>query len=268
MPDQRLTRCELLVDPSPPAPAFDYDQIPLGYYDEMMRTGHPIRRCWHRQKFQRVIAALPDGPGLSVLDIGCFAGTFLGLLPPERFPRQLGVDIIPKQIEWAAAHYGAPYREFRLIPNLAALSALDETFDCVTLIEVLEHLSAPEIRELLAQVGRLLKPGGRLFLTTPNYASTWPLLELILNRASDVRYEEQHLTRFTYGNFEALLRSIDPDFDRRLELELKTTSHFLSPFVGLISERLAMWLSSCRDPERWRFPFGNLIVARFKKRLG
>src|SRR5690606_10760436 len=136
------------------------------------------RRCWHRQKFQRVLAAMPTGAGRSVLDIGCFAGTFLGMLPPERFPRQLGVDIIPKQIEWATARYGAPHREFRVIPSLAALATLDESFDCVTLIEVLEHLSAPEIRELLGQVARLLKPGGRFLLTTPNYASAWPLLEL------------------------------------------------------------------------------------------
>jgi SAM-dependent methyltransferase len=85
---------------------FDYEGIPLGYYDEMMKSGHPIRRCWHRQKFSRVIAALPKGEGQSILDIGCFAGTFLSLLPREQFPRQLGVDILPKQIAWASERYG------------------------------------------------------------------------------------------------------------------------------------------------------------------
>ncbi|QDV37854.1 bifunctional 3-demethylubiquinone-9 3-methyltransferase/ 2-octaprenyl-6-hydroxy phenol methylase [Tautonia plasticadhaerens] len=261
---------QALVVESPPTtpPAFDYDQIPLGYYDEVMRTGHPVRRCWHRQKFQRALAALPPGPGLSVLDIGCFAGTFLGMLPGDRFPRQLGVDIIPKQIEWAASHYAAPYREFRAIPGLSALADLGETFDCVTLIEVLEHLSAEEIRALLGHVGRLLKPGGRFLMTTPNYASAWPLLERILNRASDVKYEEQHLSKFTYPGFERQLRAISPGFERDLELELKTTSHLLSPFVGAISEPLAMWLSRCRDPGQWRFPFGSLILARFRKTEG
>jgi SAM-dependent methyltransferase len=201
-----------------------------------------------------------------VLDIGCFAGTFLGMLPPDRFPRQLGVDIIPKQIDWATAHYGAPHREFRVIPSLATLAELDETFDCVTLIEVLEHLSAEEIRVLLGHIGRLLKPGGQFLMTTPNYASAWPLLELILNRASDVKYEEQHLSKFSYRGFERQLRAIAPNFNRQLELELKTTSHLLSPFVGAISEPMAMWLSRCRDPGHWRFPFGNLILARFRRR--
>jgi cyclopropane fatty-acyl-phospholipid synthase-like methyltransferase len=250
---------------NPPAPAFDYDQIPLGYYDEILRGGHPIRRCWHRQKFERVIAALPQRPGQAILDIGCFAGTFLGMLPPERFPRQLGVDIIPKQIAWATEHYGTPYREFRVIQDLPALASLDERFDAITLIEVLEHLDASQIREVLHQVARLLRPGGRFLMTTPNYASTWPILERILDRASDVKYEEQHLTKFTFPGFSRQLRAIDPDIDRLLTLELKTTSHFLSPFVGGLSERFATWLSRHRDPARWRFPFGNLILARFRR---
>jgi SAM-dependent methyltransferase len=248
----------------PPAPAFDYDGIPLGYYDEILRTGHPIRRCWHRQKFERVIAALPEGPGRSILDIGCFAGTFLGMIPPERFARQLGVDIIPKQIAWATERYGAPHRAFCVIPDLAALAAIDERFDAITLIEVLEHLDAPEIREVLHQVARLLRPGGKFLMTTPNYASTWPILERLLDRASDVKYHEQHLTKFTYPGFERQLRAIDPELERLLTLELKTTSHFLSPFVGAASERFATWLSRHRDPSRWRFPFGNLVLARFR----
>ncbi len=247
------------------AAPFNYEGIPLGYYDEMMKTGHPIRRCWHRQKFQRVIAALPEGENLSILDIGCFAGTFLSMLPREPFSRQLGVDILPRQIRWANETYGSEWREFREIRTLDGLSDLDEQFDRITLIEVLEHLDANDIRRVLDQVSRLLKPGGYFILTTPNYASTWPILEVILNRISDVSYEEQHLTKFRYSKFEEMIRRISPDFDAGVELDIKTTSHFISPFLGLFSERLAMGVSRLREPMRWRLSLGNLILARFRR---
>lgn len=250
---------------SPPR-RFDYGGIPTGYYDEVMRTGHPVRRCWHRQKFERVIAALPGGEGRSILDIGCFAGTFLSLLPPEQFARQLGVDILPAQIRWAAEHHGTPFREFRAISSLEDLVLLGESFDCITLIEVIEHLDAGEIRRLLGHVAELLTPGGQFVITTPNYASAWPLVELALNRLSDVKYEEQHLSRFRFRSFDRRLRALAPEFDAAMELELKTTSHFLSPFLAVVSERLAMRASRVRDPERWHLPFGNLILARYRKR--
>lgn len=244
-------------------PAFDYTRIPVGYYDQVMHSGHPIRRCWHRQKFERVLAALPTGKNLSVLDIGCFAGTFLTLLPPDWFSRQLGVDILPDQIEWAARHYGTPYREFRAIGTLDELRSFSECFDCITLIEVIEHLEAAEIENLFASIRKISRPGSALVITTPNYHSAWPALERILNRVSDVSYEEQHLSKFTFFGFEKRLERIVPGLFEEFRLDLKTTSHFISPFLALCSEKLAMRASRTLSPRRWRFPFGNLILARF-----
>src|SRR5438132_6447992 len=40
-----------------------------------------------------------------------------------------------------------------------------ESFDCVICTEVLEH--CPEPRETMAEIARVLKPGGWVFLTTP-----------------------------------------------------------------------------------------------------
>jgi hypothetical protein len=62
---------------------FDYEGIPAGYYDQIMREGNPIRRLWHVSKFERVLDYLPTTAAQSILDVGCFAGTFLSLLPPR-----------------------------------------------------------------------------------------------------------------------------------------------------------------------------------------
>src|SRR5260370_886519 len=85
--------------PPDPPQRFDYTGIPLGYYDELVRKGNPVRRLWHLSKFERVLDYLPDAPHQSILDVGCFAGTFLALIPEERFERQIGVDILPDQVE-------------------------------------------------------------------------------------------------------------------------------------------------------------------------
>jgi 2-polyprenyl-3-methyl-5-hydroxy-6-metoxy-1,4-benzoquinol methylase len=248
------------VTPSAP-PNFDYDGIPKGYYDAVLRSGNPIRRLWHVSKFERVLDYLPERPDQSILDIGCFAGTFLSLVPEHRFARQLGIDILPEQIAYANASYGTPYRAFRHLARISELSSLDETFDCITLIEVIEHLRPDEIHTLFDGIVDRLKPGGKLVLTTPNYASAWPAIELILNRVSEVSYEEQHITRFTYFNMDRKLAELYPDFYLYFNsIDFKTTTHFVTPFLAGMSFDVARGLSRVVPHQQWRHPFGNLIL--------
>jgi SAM-dependent methyltransferase len=53
--------------------------------------------------------------------------------------------------------------------HLAAQEYPSGTFDAVTLIHVLEHVANPS--SLLAECCRILKPGGRLVVVTPNFNS-------------------------------------------------------------------------------------------------
>lgn len=261
---------ELLSAPSkaPEGPVFDYTKIPDGYYQKVIETGNPVRRAWHMQKFERVIDSLEaSGKQGAILDIGCFAGTFLSRVPETLFSRQVGVDILPNQIRYAQEHFGTGYREFRHVPDVSKLGHLvQETFDCVTLIEVIEHLERQEIAELFKQISRRLNPGGHLIFSTPNYLSTWPLLEILVNKMSDVSYEEQHITRFTFFGAFRLLEKIYPTLWDEFELEFKTTTHFLSPFLAALSLPWAMRLSRRIPHRRWGNPFGNLILISLKKK--
>lgn len=252
--------------PAAADPRFDYHAIPEGYYDRVLREGNPIRRLWHLSKFERVLDCLPAKDGGAILDIGCFAGTFLSLVAPDQFQRQLGVDILPGQIDYANANYGTPFRQFRHVDSITHLRGIDERFDCITLIEVIEHLDAGEIRTLLREVSRMLRPGGRLVLTTPNYASTWPILERILNRLSEVSYEEQHITRFTYFNMLRRLGELHPEFPAEFSLELQTTTHFITPFLAGLSFDAARRLSRTVPHRKWRHPFGNLVLMVLARR--
>jgi 2-polyprenyl-3-methyl-5-hydroxy-6-metoxy-1,4-benzoquinol methylase len=246
--------------------SFDYTGIPIGFYDEVLRGRNPIRRLWHLSKFERVLDCLPHRPGQSLLDVGCFAGSFLSLVPEARCSRQLGVDILPDQVDYAQSHYGTGFRSFRHVKNVTALDLLEGTFDAVTLIEVIEHLDPSEGGVLLQALARRVTPGGLLVLTTPNYASGWPVLEWLVNRLSRVKYQEQHVTRFTFFDVERQLRSIHPGFFDDFDIEVKTTTHFATPFLAALSFRLAHWLSR-RIPHRlWHLPFGSLILLVCRRR--
>ena len=226
---------------------FDYESIPSGYYDVVLRDGNAIRRLWHMSKFERVLDYLPKQNGGALLDVGCFAGSFLSMVPRYRFDRQVGIDILAGQIDYAEHHHGCPFRKFHYAPQLSGLRNIGEPFDWITCIEVIEHLREHEVRSLFDRFTALLARGGRIVLTTPNYTSTWPLLEKVLNRVSDVSYEEQHICRFDFFRFQKQLARIVPNVWDDYELALKTTTHFLTPFLAAASYNVARGLSaSCR----------------------
>jgi 2-polyprenyl-3-methyl-5-hydroxy-6-metoxy-1,4-benzoquinol methylase len=245
---------------------FNYESIPNGYYDLVLRNGNPIRRLWHVSKFERVLDYLPEQDGGALLDVGCFAGTFLSMVPRYRFERQVGIDILPGQIEYANHNHASPFRSFHYVPKVTALKGIGEPFDWITCIEVIEHLKEGEIRALFERFTALLAPKGSLVLTTPNYASTWPLLEAVLNRVSDVSYEEQHICKFDVFRFEKQLARIVPGVWSDYRLAMKTTTHFLTPFLAAGSFDIARGLSRVVPHQKWSHPFGNLMLAVLEKK--
>lgn len=177
-----------------------YDAIPTGYYDAVFHRRCGIQSKWHHLKFDRLrraMAGLTDH-----LDIGCGAGTLVGTLGSGH--RSVGVDIAAGQIAYAQDHYGSPERRFQRIEP-GPLPFPDSSFDAVTAVELIEHLPHDQNVQLLKEAGRTLRPGGRLILSTPNYASLWPVLESLVNRFGGVSYADQHITRYTRSRLAALI---------------------------------------------------------------
>jgi 2-polyprenyl-3-methyl-5-hydroxy-6-metoxy-1,4-benzoquinol methylase len=247
--------------------SFDYSLIPNGYYDKVLSGPDGMRKFWHYHKFESVLRYIPQkvtGVDKNILDIGCFAGSFLGMIPPEMFSYQIGVDILPGQIEYATQKYGTNYRSFRSFSDDLNLSnEFKGHFHVITLIEVIEHLNVEQILKLLTQISELLHPEGKLIITTPNYCSTWPLLEFLINHFSDIQYEEQHLTKFNYFMLEPKVKNLVGNL--ALNCEAKTTTHFLSPFVAAISYKMATQMATKIPSAYWSNPFGNIILSRWSK---
>ncbi len=100
--------------------------------------------------------------GKRVLDLGCGTGYGTAELAKYAF-EAVGVDISREAIDYAKAHY----RNARYVEVPATeLPFEPASFDVVVSFELIEHLS--DWRPLLAQVKRVLHPGGLFIVSTPN----------------------------------------------------------------------------------------------------
>jgi ubiquinone/menaquinone biosynthesis C-methylase UbiE len=109
------------------------------------------------------LAAVPDGG--DVLDAGCGLGIW-ATSEVRRRHRVYGVDSEIEAIESCKKLY--PDSRFS-VGDLYALGYPDQSFHAVVMREVIEHLRWPETA--VREVRRVLRPGGRYILTTPNYDS-------------------------------------------------------------------------------------------------
>jgi SAM-dependent methyltransferase len=146
----------------------------------------------------REIRHLPAMPGGRLLDVGCGSGAFLAQMSALGWHTE-GIDPDP------AAVAGA--REAGLHVTQGAIADLDPgkhagTFDAVTLSHVIEHLHDPAAD--LRRLNLLLRPGGLLWIATPNlealglrrFGADWLGLD-----------PPRHLVLFTRASLERLLRS-------------------------------------------------------------
>ena len=94
----------------------------------------------------------------------------------------------------------------RCIQSIGELLPLpDNSFDCLILSEVIEHLEAPQVS--IREATRVLRPGGRLLLTTPNYRSFWPIMEWAVDHGNMApkMAGEQHISKFNPASLRGLL---------------------------------------------------------------
>jgi 2-polyprenyl-3-methyl-5-hydroxy-6-metoxy-1,4-benzoquinol methylase len=155
-------------------------------------------RPWHAHVLRYLRPA--DVAGRDVLEIGCGRGELAvhlaGMTPAPR--RLVGADFAQAAVRLGArrAREGSLTGVSWMVADAQAVGLPSASFDTVISCETIEHLLDPVAA--LREFHRLLRPGGRLVLTTPNYMGVFGLYRAYL-RLRGRRYTEcgQPICRLT-----------------------------------------------------------------------
>lgn len=110
---------------------------------------------------EKVLSLLDARPGLRILDLGCYKGDV------SRELLRLGNQV--SSCDLIAYEGTESLPDFRQVDANFPLPFGDQMFDAIISTDVIEHLENPT--NLLRECSRILKPGGRLVLSTPNVGS-------------------------------------------------------------------------------------------------
>lgn len=137
------------------------------YAETVLRQSDPLNYLTTREPCYWALVEglrqLQPGFDLDILEVGCGLGYLTYALTRAGYRRSVGIDLSAIAVERARERYGCDYR----VADIAVLAADErERFDAVILSEVIEHLEDPVW--FIGQLQRLLKPGGRIILTTPS----------------------------------------------------------------------------------------------------
>jgi 2-polyprenyl-3-methyl-5-hydroxy-6-metoxy-1,4-benzoquinol methylase len=151
----------------------------------------------HRATFRDRLRLLPPPTGEArLLDVGAAAGFFIEQAIALGWQAE-GVELSRWATDYATHVVGVPVRE----GTLRDAHFADQSFDTVTMWEVIEHL--PEPRAELAEVRRILRPGGMLHFSTPDAGSI--VAKVTGTRWLGWRKVPEHLFYFDLASLSRLL---------------------------------------------------------------
>ena len=141
---------------------------PAGYYGDKSGRRFPAVMEWLQEKLYQwrsgqVLRRLKQ-KNPKVLDIGCGRGLLL------RAFQQNGCDVTGTEFSDGACRFARDVLKLPVrVGLLDELKFPENSFDVVVMWHVLEHISDP--RPMVAEVARILRPGGIFLVAVPNFGS-------------------------------------------------------------------------------------------------
>jgi 2-polyprenyl-3-methyl-5-hydroxy-6-metoxy-1,4-benzoquinol methylase len=203
------------------------DQILAAMERRLVSDGSPRELEYyliHHDRYRFIleqVAGLALPPGAEVLDVGCY--------PPHLFSALVALGF---RVSGISSRHEKVDLENVVSINIEAeqLPYADQSFDLVVFTEIIEHMTL-DPRRYLGEIRRVLRPGGRLLITTPNSVNLKNRAKLLVGRSVYFSLEQlydthpdddsiyfRHNREFTLGELRAVVRAAG--------FEVPTAAHF------------------------------------------
>jgi 2-polyprenyl-6-hydroxyphenyl methylase/3-demethylubiquinone-9 3-methyltransferase len=221
-------------------------------WQEWFVAGRTKRHITQRRT-ELVLTQADIRQGMRVLDVGCSFG-HTSLLAAKKGAGVFGVDINHSLLEVGVKLGEANGIKVNFLrANAKRLPFTDKTFDVVICSELIEHVI--DWQNVLKEITRVIKKGGRAVISTPNIEGLARLKELLI---------KYHLLYI--GGYE---RFISPEEIRRelkgigFEIERETRANMAFSYLPDCFYHVTLWLEKVTRPleERW----GGTIVFTCRK---
>jgi 2-polyprenyl-3-methyl-5-hydroxy-6-metoxy-1,4-benzoquinol methylase len=187
----------------------------------------------------------PERGGSQMVDVGCGACQ-MARLARDRGWEVTAVDAVPSNLDHARAFgFEAVQADFN-----ASLPLPNDAFDHAMMVEVIEHIVNAE--HLVGELGRIVKRGGRVLMTTPNNAYYKRRIRALQGKPPDD--EGYHFRFFVKGRLSAMFEQ------RGFRLEQTRSFGFL-PLVDVAR------LQRLRGVGRKRFVIPRSMESMFADRF-
>lgn len=200
---------------------------------------HDIQEIWNKKlsphiwhKYHNQLEYYLDIAGTGskkILDVGCAQGT-LALLLAERGHHVTAVDLRPEFLEYARSRYEHGDIKFIAANVLDTDNSIPGYYDLIFANQLIEHLVYPV--QLLMQLKKLLKPNGRLVITTPNGNYIKSDLPSYKQLGDPKDWEHKQFTADGDGHFFAYLPDELDSIFVDASFEEVHTNYFETPFIS------------------------------------
>ena len=211
---------------------------PLALTGERTLPDVPEENYWFRRHLAVYEWIAERCRGLDVVDMACGEGYGTDVLA-RRAARVTGVDANPEAHEHARLKYTRP--GVRFVRDL--VDSYAEPCDAVVFLQTIEHVEEPE--SVLAHFRSMLRPGGAIYVSTPNVLTLAP-------PGADKSDNPWHLREYRPEEFRSLCEAAADSVDllglfhaRKLQvhgLALKLGWDELHPRLG-VTERFYGWFT-------------------------
>jgi SAM-dependent methyltransferase len=177
------------------------------YWDWVATAPGQAAECFSRTNGHdvlRQVRAITELPG-PVLDLGAAAGDFTGHLLDAGF-ETMASDVSPQSMATIRTRFqGHP--GFKGAVDAGPPIALpDASVGTVCAIETIEHVLPDELNAFLAEIRRVLRPGGKVIITTP-LAEDLNAQEIMCPACHTTFHRWQHVRSLTPTTLDDLMRS-------------------------------------------------------------